>query len=620
MRIRTKVSILILLSTLAMVVMLAGVSLLSFRSTSLENEREHGEMASELARNELLLSFLAGDYDHEALEKHIRSHIADLHEIRIVRTQATEKQYGKGTHEPNDAEKIALRTGTSNDRMIETAEGVKYQYITPYYAEKTCLQCHDVNEGTLLGLVNIELDLTDQRASALSSTYALIAAFIVFAIVLGYILRQLLMPIVATATSMRDVVAHAKEGNFSGRMEEGRNDELGQVATQTNHLMDTLEQSFGTIIKEVESMEVHSITTGEGNLLTRTVDSVKTMVGAVRFKQTIEEDRNLGDVYERIFQALTDTFQIKRFSLYEVNHDKQLMKLIYAHGLPEEQTLWCNPEVNVDSSACRACRTAHDVNSEEEENICTSFAGNRICSKDEIHLHHFCIPLMQGGRIGVVLQIIHADSEAAEIKKKLPFIRTYFSEASPVIESKRLTEVLHASTLKDPMTDLYNRRFLDQFKSRLIASAQRSKKKIGLLMCDVDFFKDTNDTYGHKVGDTVLIATANILAKAIRPSDYVIRYGGEEFLVVISEAEEEKTLEIAERIRKTLEENQFNAEGSTFNKTLSIGVAIYADDSDDLDKCIHLADTALYVAKDTGRNQVIRYQEGMEKEDSDNEG
>lgn len=617
MRIRTKVSLLIVLSTAIMVVMLAGVSLLSFRSTSLENEREHGELASELARNELLLSFLAGDFDHEELESHISKHIPDLHAIRIVRTQATEKQYGKGDHEPNDAERLALKTGTSNDRMIETADGVKYQYITPYYAEKSCLQCHDVNEGTLLGLVNIELDLTDQRDTALSSTYLLIAAFIFFAIIMGYLLRQLLIPIVATATSMRDVVARAKEGNFSERMDEGRNDELGQVAIQTNHLMETLEQSFGSIIKEVESMETHSISGSEGNLLNRTVSSVKTMVSAVRFKQTIEEDRNLNDVYERIFHALAEHFQISRFSLYEIDHEKQLMKLIYANGLPENEKLWCAAEVCVDSSACRACRTARDVNSEEEERICSSFSGNRI-SGSETHLNHFCIPLMQGGRIGVVLQIIYEDAEIEDIKTKLPYVRTYFSEASPVIESKRLTEVLHASTLKDPMTSLYNRRFLDQFKARLIASAERSKKKIALLMCDVDHFKNVNDTYGHKTGDAVLVGTANLLSKAVRLSDYVIRYGGEEFLLVITEANEERTLEIAERIRRSLEEHSFESESTSFSKTLSIGVAFYPDDSSGFDDAIHLADTALYVAKESGRNRVVRYSEGMVKEDSEN--
>ncbi|PJA31750.1 MAG: hypothetical protein CO187_07705, partial [Zetaproteobacteria bacterium CG_4_9_14_3_um_filter_53_7] len=332
------------------------------------------------------------------------------------------------------------------------------------------------------------------------------------------------------------------------------------------------------------------------------------------FKQTIEEDRNLNDVYERIFHMLADQFQIKRFSLYEVNHDMQSMKLIYANGLPDNESLWCNAEITEDSSACRACRTAHDINTEDEEVICTSFAGNRICNEQDLHLHHFCAPLMQGGRIGVVLQVIYADAEVEQIQKKLPYIRTYFSEASPVIESKRLTEVLHASTLKDPMTGLYNRRFLDQFKSRLIASAERSKKKIGLLMCDVDHFKDVNDSYGHKVGDTVLIATANILSKAVRLSDYVIRFGGEEFLVIITETEEEKTMEIAERMRRNLEESEFNSESTTFSKTISIGIAMFTNDSNVFDECVHLADTALYVAKDTGRNRVIRYKEGMLKE------
>jgi len=222
---------------------------------------------------------------------------------------------------------------------------------------------------------------------------------------------------------------------------------------------------------------------------------------------------------------------------------------------------------------------------------------------------------MQGGRIGVVLQIIYEDGEADEIRKKLPYIRTYFSEASPVIESKRLTEMLHASTLKDPLTGLYNRRFLDQFTVRLVASAERSKKNIALLMCDIDFFKETNDTYGHKTGDAVLIGTANILTKLVRPTDFVIRYGGEEFLIILPEADEEKALDVAERIRRAQEENVFSAESARFSKTLSIGLAIYPVGSATFDESIHFADTALYAAKKSGRNRVVLYEEGMIKEE-----
>jgi len=619
MRIRTKVSLLIVFSTIAMVVMLAGVSLLSFHYTSLDNEREHGALASELARNELMLSFLAGSFEHKELEEHVRAHIPDLNEIRIVRAQATTDQFGPGEHSPNEIEMSVLKSGSSKDQLIETDEGVKYQYISPYYAEKSCLQCHNVPEGTLLGMINIELDLTDQRTDAMKSTYFLIAVFIVFALTLGFILRQLLMPIVATATSMRDVVSQAKEGIFSGRMKKQGSDELAQVAIHTNHLMETLEESFGTIIKEVESMETHDISGSEKNLLTRTVTSVKTMVSAVHFKQTIEADRNLNEVYERIFQVLSNQFQVERFSLYEINHDKQLMKVIFSHGLPEDEELWCESELTFDTNACRACRTAHDVDSEGEENLCSAFIGKRLKASLGEKLNHFCIPLMQGGRIGVVLQIIYKPSESEEMKSKLPYIRTYLSEAAPVIESKRLTEVLHESTLKDPMTGLYNRRFLDQFKARLIATAERNKSTVSFLMCDIDHFKEVNDSYGHKTGDTVLITAARIMSQSIRLSDYLIRFGGEEFLAIIPEAEESRVMEISERMRRGLEEHVFDTETSTFSKTLSIGISIYSVDSERFEECIHLADAALYVAKESGRNKVVRYEAGMVKEEPNKE-
>lgn len=619
MRIQTKISLLIIISTTIMVLMLASVSLLSFHYTSLENEREHGSLASELARNELLISFLAGSFEHKTLEEHVKSHVPDLYAIRIVRSKATANQYGPGEHSPNEMEKKVIKTGSSKDQLIETGDGVRYQYISPYYAEQNCLQCHNVPEGTLLGLINIELDLTEQRADAMTSTYILIVVFVIFALILAYALRRLLLPIVATATSMQHVVSDAKEGNFSNRMLENRQDELGQVAIHTNHLMETLEQSFGTIIREVESMKTHDITGAEQNLLTRTVNSVKTMVSAIRFKQKIEDDRNLFDVYERLYQALAVQFEIARFSLYEIDHEKQLMKPIFAHGLPEGEKLWCTREITTDSSACRACRTAHEVNSEEAANICPAFTGNRHRENDSELLNHFCVPLMQGGRIGVVLQIVYQRSELEEIQKKLPYVRTYFSEAAPVIESKRLTEVLQESTLKDPMTGLYNRRFLNQFKERLTASAERQNSQIALLMCDVDHFKRTNDNFGHKTGDLVLVATAQILTRAVRLSDYVIRIGGEEFLAIITDTDEDKATVIAERIRSKLESHVFKTGSSDFSKSLSIGVSLYPNDNDNFEECINLADTALYIAKDNGRNQVVRYQTDMVKEEEDQE-
>lgn len=615
MKIRTKISLFVAIGAVVMAVSLASISFLSFRETSLDNEREHGELASELVRNELLISFMAGEFDHEELDAHVRTHIPDLHEIRIIRSKAVERQMGKGEHSANEVEKEAILKGTATDQLIETADGVKYQYITQYYAEKSCLKCHEGEEGALLGLVNIELDLTGQRASAMASAYLLIAFLTAFSIILGVALRRMIMPIVDTTLSMQSVVGKAENGDFSGRLNETRDDELGQISKQTNQLMQTLESSFGSIVMHVESMEMHRHDGGSKNLLLRTIESVKNMVEATRFKQTIEDDRNLEDVYQRIFVALDEHFSLKYFSLYEANHDKHQMKLVFAKGLPEKAKLWCSEEIKVDNTACRACRTAQDIDSTIEKNICPAFAGNDVQS--EVDLEHFCIPFIMGGKIGGVLQVVYGSDEAEEVQQNLHTIRTYLSEAAPVIESKRLNKVLHESTLKDPMTGLFNRRFLEEFEPKLTASVLRSKNPVAVLMCDIDFFKETNDTHGHQVGDTVLIAAAEIMGKSVRGNDYIIRFGGEEFVILLMDASEKEIMEISERIRHDLESHEFKAESGSFNKTISIGIDIYSGENKTLNECIHHADSALYQAKESGRNRAIRYIEETAEKASD---
>lgn len=620
MRIRNKISLLIITAAIFMALLMTGVSLISFRNLSIESEHEYGELASALARKELQVSFMKGAFDHEIIEQRVREKIPNLHEIRIVRSKANIDQFGSGEHEPNDIEKEVFRTGVHSDRLIERTNGVKYQFITPYLADDDCIQCHNVPVGTILGLVNIELDLTKQRRNAMDYTIILIVAFIAFAILLIYFLRQLVMPIVDTTNRMQQVVSRAEEGDFSGRLNGDSDDELGQLARQTNQLMDTLEKSFGSIIENVESMEKHHISGSDKNLLDKTVNSVKSMVNAVRFKQMIEDDHHLIDVYDRIGETLKGEFSISRFSIYEIDYKKNQMRAVLTHGLPKGEELWCSGDILEDFSACRACRTAQEVSSESNINICTAFFGNKVI-KGKNHLRHLCIPLMQSGRIAVVIQIIFEQSELKDVIHKLPYIRTYLTESAPVIETKRLTEMLHESTLHDPMTGLYNRRFMDQNEARLVATANRQSGEMALMMCDVDHFKEINDTYGHQVGDMVLVTTAQIISKAVRLSDYVIRYGGEEFLAVLMDTDEKKVNEIAERIRTSLASHEFRTDQGNFSKTISIGIAIFGNDADEFLDCIRCADTALYAAKESGRNKAIRYQPGMtEAPEKDLEG
>jgi diguanylate cyclase (GGDEF)-like protein len=208
-----------------------------------------------------------------------------------------------------------------------------------------------------------------------------------------------------------------------------------------------------------------------------------------------------------------------------------------------------------------------------------------------------------------VLKInINSQQENQHICKNLPYIKAYLNEVSAIIEAKYTLELLHNQSIKDALTNLFNRRHLENILPMLIATAQRRNEKVAFLMIDMDYFKKVNDTYGHKAGDTVLKTLSHILINNVRKSDIVIRYGGEEFLIILQNIKDKQdALNIAEKIRKSVENNKFQLEIETIQKTISIGISIYPEHCKQGWECIKYADIALYKAKDNGRNQVILF-------------
>lgn len=164
------------------------------------------------------------------------------------------------------------------------------------------------------------------------------------------------------------------------------------------------------------------------------------------------------------------------------------------------------------------------------------------------------------------------------------------------IENARLYEETKRFSLHDPFTGLANRRYIDIVLERNFAAAKRFKKPFSIIMADIDHFKKFNDTYGHIAGDKILVNVARILEKETREVDLISRYGGEEFLILLSEAEMTEARSVAESKRKAVEE----AAGIT----LSLGVATYSDKIKIAEELIKEADEALYQAKQKGRNRV----------------
>ena len=176
-------------------------------------------------------------------------------------------------------------------------------------------------------------------------------------------------------------------------------------------------------------------------------------------------------------------------------------------------------------------------------------------------------------------------------------------------EIQKLQEELQEQAIRDPLTGLYNRRFLEESLDRELAHARRDKRNICIAMIDVDNFKSFNDRYGHKVGDMILKSLGDILLANTRKSDVSCRYGGEEFVVVMPNATTEGARKRAHHWRKAFQllQNSFN--GQELQATISVGLASFPADGKDWETVLHAADEALYESKRRGKNRVTVYQE-----------
>ena len=173
-----------------------------------------------------------------------------------------------------------------------------------------------------------------------------------------------------------------------------------------------------------------------------------------------------------------------------------------------------------------------------------------------------------------------------------------------ISEIEQLQAQLREQAIRDPLTGLYNRRYLDETLEREVARAKRDDLPIAILMLDIDHFKQVNDTYGHEAGDLLLKSLAGILLRESRRSDIACRFGGEEFCVIMPGVPMPVARQRAEAWRKSFAEFSLAYKHHTLRATLSIGIAIYPDHGNTGENILHIADGALYTAKQAGRNRV----------------
>jgi diguanylate cyclase (GGDEF)-like protein len=616
MRLHTKTLVFFSILMGLLVLVLGAISLYSFQRFSLYTAERHARSVAESVKVGLTESMVNGTIGKRPQFLDRLAGVPGVESVRVVRGPAVTKQFGPGfvNERPEDGSDIQVLTrGTAIFKVVDKKGAPVFRATIPYTATSQgiphCLQCHAVAEGTVLGAISIDIPQGEVKRQAIFATAIISLSVFLVALLMLLALGRLLRPLMDTADAVSHVVTDAVRGSFSGRVKQHSSDEVGEIAGNLNRLMEFLDENLTTIGRRVgDLMGQHHQSTG--NQLVATTEMVESLVEASQFKQAIEEDQNKHEVYMRLGNMLSEKYDFHLFSIYEVASSKNRMLPIVVDGEMNAPCRWCDQQILIDASACRAKRTGHEVNAVDFPGLCTMFRDD---GKDEKHTH-ICLPIIQSGTVGCVVQMVIPAEQAQLARLLVPYIAVYLRETAPVLEGKRLMEHLKESSLRDAMTGLYNRRFLEEYVNPLVATNQRRQSVFSILMLDLDYFKQVNDTFGHEAGDKVLKALADILQKSVRSSDMLVRYGGEEFVIVLVDTSAEMALQVAEKIRAKVEETKIPLPGTVLQKTISIGVAEFPTDADSFWQVIKYADVALYEAKSRGRNRVERFMPDMWKE------
>ncbi|MDV0439728.1 diguanylate cyclase [Xanthomonas sacchari] len=216
--------------------------------------------------------------------------------------------------------------------------------------------------------------------------------------------------------------------------------------------------------------------------------------------------------------------------------------------------------------------------------------------------HGTCVPMVvQGEPLG----LIHLSSRDPTLLERLPLVEVVAEQLAMALHNLQLRQRLRTQSIRDPLTGLYNRRYLEESLVRELARCERREQPLALMMLDLDHFKALNDRLGHAGGDALLAAFGQLLAGLVRPEDIACRYGGEEFTVILPGAAADVAQRRAEQIRAAVAALQVQHQGQALPPvTVSIGVAAYPDHGRSTEELLRCADAALYRGKRGGRNRV----------------
>jgi len=370
-----------------------------------------------------------------------------------------------------------------------------------------------------------------------------------------------------------------------------RKDEIGQLGHSFNLMVDKLKDQIDTLETRVAER------TREQTQLVAEMEQSNSETTMLKDANVVlHECRTSEEVFRAVSLIIANAFPESSGSLYSLGYEGQQLEVVADWHCASE-----NLGAIYNYDACFAMRrgTTYVYHVDDGQLSCPHFTESAETAT-------VCIPISAYGDTFGVLSVCFREIPADQHKRMISLFEDISEYAASALANLRLRMRLQQQSIRDPLTGLFNRRYMDEVLRQEESRASRSASQVGIIMMDVDHFKRFNDTYGHEAGDEMLRNLGEILRDHFRDSDITCRYGGEEFIAILPDITLGQCKAKAEHLRAVVERSASIIHISeTLSITLSLGVALFPLHGDTMRTVVRLADDALYQAKAEGRNRVV---------------
>jgi diguanylate cyclase (GGDEF)-like protein len=501
-------------------------------------------------------------------------------ELRIFNSEG-EEIFAEVKGPPEPGVKEAVTSGAPVNFHKKSNGSTLFSSITPIKNKPECSECHSKDEklGAIvlsMSMKGMEDDIKHQKESYILIFWIMCLTLV--SITLFTVKKLFLEPLFLIYKGTEEI----KKGNLDSRVTVKSRDEIGGLADSFNTMASSLKASVDSLEDHAKELEV--------------LNSISSAV-----TQSIDLEKVLKDVLDYLSKLEALSID-KRALIFLADESKKQLRLAAYKDISED-FIRSESVVNYGDGLCGiSAETGEIVTSAD---CLSDKRHSRECESSVKH-GHIILPLkVKEKLVGVLCLFTPPLQEVSD--REIHLYKTIADIISVAIENA----TIHKTTLEiartDGLTGLYNHSEFQHILELEVQRAKRYGREFSLLMLDIDFFKNFNDTYGHQTGDDILRAISQKIKGEVRSMDVPARYGGEEFAVILPETPLQFGVQVAERLCKTVSGHMFHIQGSNVQVTLSIGVAAFPADAEISDDLIKRADQALYLAKKSGRNRVCRF-------------